>query len=50
MGLVVESGGDRLPGFLREKINYIRVPCLDPENIRILLYQIMEHKVPVYKA
>jgi hypothetical protein len=39
-----------VPGFLREKIKYIRVCCLDPEYIRISLYQIVEHKVPVYKA
>jgi len=39
-----------LPGLLREKIKYVRVPCLDPEYNRILLYQIMEHKVPIYKA
>jgi hypothetical protein len=42
--------GIHLLGFLREKKKYIWVPLLDPEDIKVLWYQIMGDKRPIYKA
>jgi len=36
--------------FLREKKKYIWVRFLDPEDIKIFLYEIMGHKGPVCEA